>query len=314
MPYTLGWFPFQRLVKGWFDAMPFNEMTHQGAGQGAGLGASLGASQDVKALAQQMISQRQETGWRRAIDDSLLITGRNLIRLKRNPIVIVAIAIFPMVFLLGFWIVGQKLMAAQGVNYIQYLVPIINLQALFFAGLGSALMLAGDIETGMMERCRAMPISRVAVIAGLVLAYMVRALLATIVLLLVAYGLGFRFQGGAIALLGYFILVTTFTATCITGYSVLALKLRSPALVNAVAIIPYTPLLLLSNGFSPTENFPSWLQPIVRYQPVSVTCDALRALVEGAAGSSLLFFYSLVWLMSLWIVLGIWSVRLYKHL
>lgn len=272
------------------------------------------AAYDVAELAQQMIAQRQETGWRRAAGDSLLITWRNLIRLKRNPIVIVAIAIFPMVFLLGFWIVGQKLMAAQGVDYIQYLVPTINLQALFFAGFGSAIMLATDIETGMMERCRVMPISRVAVVAGLVLAYMVRALLATVILLAIAYLLGFRFYGGLLAFLAYFILVILFTTTCITGYSVLALKLRNPSLVNSVAIIPYTPLLLLSNGFSPTENFPSWLQPIVRYQPVSVTCDALRALVEGSAASYGLFVASFLWLMVLWIGLGAWSVRLYKQL
>ncbi|MGB3299072.1 MAG: ABC transporter permease [Phormidesmis sp.] len=269
---------------------------------------------DVGAIAQQMIAQRQETGWRRAIDDSLLITGRNLIRLKRNPIVIVAIAIFPMVFLLGFWIVGQKLMAAQGVNYIQYLVPVINLQALFFTGLGSAIMLAKDIETGMMERCRAMPIARVAVVAGLVLAYMVRAIAATFILLIVAFFLGFRFQGNILMLLGYFSLILVFTATCITGYSILALKLRDPDLVNAVSIIPYTPLLLLSNGFSPTENFPGWLQPFVRYQPVSITCDALRGLVEGSAASGLLYIASLVWLLGLLVALGLWSVRLYKSL
>jgi ABC transporter DrrB family efflux protein len=272
------------------------------------------SNDDVAVLAQQMINQRQEMGLRRAIDDSLLITGRNLIRLRRNPIVIVAIAIFPMVFLLGFWIVGQKLMAAQGVNYIQYLVPIINLQALFFSGLGSAIMLAKDIETGMMQRCRAMPIARIAVVAGLVMAYMVRALLATLILLVVAYGLGFRFEGGPAALLGYFILVVIFTATCITGYSILALKLRSPTLVDAVAIIPYTPLLLLSNGFSPTENFPSWLQPIVRYQPVSVTCDALRSLIEGSSASGVLFLASLAWLLVLLFALGAWSVRLYQKL
>ncbi len=269
---------------------------------------------DVSELAREMVAQRRETGWRRAVEDSLLITGRNLIRLKRNPIVIVAIAIFPMVFLLGFWIIGQKLFAEQGIDYLPYLLPIVNLQALYFAGLGSAIMLAKDIETGMMQRCRAMPISRVAVVAGLVLAYTVRGLLATMVLMAIATLLGFRFNGGPIAALGYLILVLTFTATCITGYSILALKLRTPTLVDAVAIIPYTPLLLMSNGFSPTENFPAWLQPVVRYQPVSVTCDALRALVSGSEGSLVLFGASLLWLGGLLIVLGIWSVRLYRRL
>ncbi|MGB3572782.1 MAG: hypothetical protein WBA01_12115, partial [Phormidesmis sp.] len=78
--------------------------------------------------------------------------------------------------------------------------------------------------------------------------------------------------------------------------------------------IPYVPLLLLSNGFSPTENFPTWLQPIVRYQPVSVTCDALRSLVAGTPDSLPLFFYSLIWLMGLWILLGIWAEKAYKRL
>jgi len=98
------------------------------------------AEMELAELTKKMIAERRENGWRRAIDDSLLLGGRNLVRLQRNPIVIVAIAIFPVVFLAGFWIVGQKLMAVQGVNYIQYLVPIINLQALFFSGLGSALL------------------------------------------------------------------------------------------------------------------------------------------------------------------------------
>ncbi|MEL6939112.1 MAG: ABC transporter permease [Cyanobacteria bacterium J06598_1] len=272
-------------------------------------------SLEIGVLAQKMIAKRKETGWKRAIEDSLLITGRNLIRLKRNPIVIVAIAIFPVVFLAGFWLVGQKLMAAQGVDYIQYLVPIINLQALFFAGLGSALMFAKDIESGMMNRCRAMPISRVSTIAGLVAAYMVRALLATLILLLVAYAIfGFRFQGNVLEWLGYLTLVVIFTATCITGYSILAIKLRRPDLVNAIAIIPYTPLLLLSNGFSPTENFPVWLQPIVRYQPVSVTCDALRSLVSHGSDSLPLFCYSLLWLVSLLALLGFLALRAYKRL
>ncbi|MBE9059767.1 ABC transporter permease [cf. Phormidesmis sp. LEGE 11477] len=268
---------------------------------------------DIDFLAQRMIAQRQESGWRRAVVDSWLITGRNLIRLKRNPIVIVAIAIFPTVFLAGFWIIGQKLMARQGIDYIQYLVPIINIQVLFFAGLGSSIMLAKDIETGMMNRCRVMPISRVAVVAGLVMAYMVRALIATVILFCVAYGFGFRFYGGLFAWIGYFTLIITFTATCITGYTILALKLRDPTLVDAVSIIPYTPLLLLSNGFSPTENFPSWLQPFVRYQPVSITSDALRSLLNGDA-SLALFIASMAWLLGLLIVLGAWSVRLYKRL
>ncbi|MEO1447791.1 MAG: ABC transporter permease [Cyanobacteria bacterium J06635_11] len=272
------------------------------------------ADGDVAILAKEMVSRRKETGLRRAVRDSWLITGRNLMRLKRNPIVIVATVIFPMVFFLGFWIIGQKLFAAQEIDYIQYLLPIVNLQALYFSGFESAIMLAKDIESGMMQRCRAMPISRVAVVVGLVASYTVRGLLSTIVLMTIASALGFRFSGGLIAALGYSILVLIFTATCIMGYSVLALKLRKPTLVEAMAIVPYAPLIMLSNGFSPTENFPEWLQPFVRYQPVSVTCDALRALVAGSEGRLFSFGASALWLAVLLLALGVWSVRLYRRL
>ncbi|MEM9091607.1 MAG: ABC transporter permease [Cyanobacteria bacterium P01_F01_bin.53] len=269
---------------------------------------------DVAILAKEMVSRRKETGLRRAVRDSWLITGRNLMRLKRNPIVIVATVIFPMVFFLGFWMIGQKLFAAQGIDYIQYLLPVVNLQALYFSGFESAIMLAQDIESGMMQRCRAMPISRVAVVVGLVASYTVRGLLSTILLMRIASALGFRFSGGLIAALGYLFLVLIFTATCIMGFSVLALKLRKSTLVEAVAIVPYAPLVMLSNGFSPTENFPEWLQPFVRYQPVSVTCDALRALVAGSEGRFFSFGASSLWLAVLLLALGVWSVRLYRRL
>jgi len=167
----------------------------------------------------------------------------------------------------------------------------------------------------MMNRCRVMPISRIAVVAGLGIAYMVRSLLATIVLLAVAFLVfGFRFQGDVLDMLAYLLIVVIFTATAITGYSILAIKLRRPALVNSVAIIPYTPLLLLSNGFSPTENFPQWLQPFVRSQPVSITCDALRAMVSGSDNSLWLAGQSLLWLFGLLIVFGILALRAYKRM
>ncbi|MBE9076187.1 ABC transporter permease, partial [Romeria aff. gracilis LEGE 07310] len=262
---------------------------------------------------EEMIAARRESGWRRGMGDSLLLAWRNLLRLSRTPAVVVSVLLFPAIFLSGFLVIGQRLMAAQGVDYIQYLVPIINLQAMFFAGLSSALLLTKDMQTGMMQRCRAMPISRAAVLGGLVLAYLVRGLFATLILLALALVYGFRFQAGLLGLLGYFFLVLLFTAVCIAGYGALALKLRRPALVDAVSIVPYAPLLLLSNGFSPAENFPGWLQPIVRYQPVSVTCDALRSL-SSASPELLPVLSSLLWLTAALVGLGAWAIHLYRNL
>ncbi|MUL39470.1 ABC transporter permease [Gloeocapsopsis dulcis] len=266
---------------------------------------------DLQAKAQTLVKLRHESGISRAISDSLLIAWRNLIRLSRTPAVIVSVLLFPILFFSGFLLAFERLMSFQGIDYVQYLVPIITLQAMFFTAMGSAVTLAKDIKTGMLQRCRAMPISRAAVLGGLILAYLVRAIAATIILLTFAHLYGFRFQTSFIAVLGYLALTLLFTTTAVAGYAVFALVLRQPDLVNSLLIVPYAPLLLLSTGFSPAENFPQWLQPIVQVQPVSYTAAALRALVNG---TELLIplLLSLVWLIGLLIVFGLIAVRLYQ--
>ncbi|MEO0824496.1 MAG: ABC transporter permease [Cyanobacteria bacterium J06635_15] len=269
-------------------------------------------SPTLQTKAQTLIAQRREAGIDRAIADSLTITWRNLIRLSRLPAVIVSVVLFPVIFLSGFLLSFQRLMAGQGIDYVQYLLPIITLQAMFFAAMGAAVALANDMESGMVQRCRAMPISRIAILGGLVLAYLVRAVIATAILLTFAHVYGFRFQTGILSILGYFALTLLFTATMVMGYAVFALKLRQPALVNALLIVPYTPLLLLSTGFSPADNFPVWLQPVVSLQPVSRTADALRALANG---TDLLVpaLWAVGWLVGLLLLLSAIAVRLYRQ-
>jgi ABC-2 type transport system permease protein len=262
--------------------------------------------------AQDLVTQRRERGLDRAIADSLTLAWRNLLRLSRLPAVLISVVLFPIIFLSGFLLAFQRLMMGQGLDYVQYLVPIITLQAMFFAAMGSATTLAGDLESGMILRCRALPISRVAVLGGLMLAYLVRAVIATAILITFAHVYGFRFHGNLLAILAYFSLTLLFTAVAVAGYAVLALKLRRPDVVNAFLIVPYTPLLLLSTGFSPAENFPVWLRPVVAYQPVSRVADALRALANGTE-IWLSGLWALGWLVLLLVVLWAWAVQLYKQ-
>jgi ABC transporter DrrB family efflux protein len=266
---------------------------------------------NLQAKAQKLVAIRKESGIERAIADSLIVGWRNLIRLSRTPAVIVSVLLFPILFLSGFLLAFERFMRAQGIDYVQYLVPIITLQAMFFTAMGAATTLANDIKTGMLQRCRTMPISRAAIIGGLLIAYLVRAIFATVILVSFAHLYGFRFQAGFLSILAYVALTLLFTTTAVTGYAFFALKLRQPDLVNSLLIVPYGPLLLLSTGFSPAENFPNWLQPIVRVQPVSHTAAALRALVNGTE-IFLPLFWSLVWLVGLLIVFGFMAIRLYQ--
>lgn len=269
---------------------------------------------NLNSQVKQMIALRHEGGFKRFVLDSLIIAQRNLIQQGRTPDTIVAIIIFPTIFLSIFWMLWNNVMATKGIDYIQYLVPIINLQAMFYIGLGAGLLVAKDIQSGIAQRFRVMPISRWAVLNGLILAFLVRAFFTTIVLLLNAHFFyGFRFEFAFLSIIGYFVLNLIFTAVCIAGHIVLAFKLRKPALIDAVSLLPYMLLLLISNGFSPTENFPAWLQPIVQNQPVSITCDALRALISGVNINTVIFLKSLTWLIIIFIIIGGWAGWLYRN-
>ena len=268
---------------------------------------------DIQAKAKQMVATRSESGIQRAIADSLTIGWRNMIRLSRTPAAITSALVFPVIFLTCFLFTFQRFMAGtQEINYVQYLVPIITLQAVFFTAMGAGVSLAKDIQTGMLQRCRSLPISRIAVFGGLIVAYLLRAVITTIILLLFAHLYGFRFQTGFLSVIGFILLTLLFTATSVAGYAALALKIRQLDLVQSLLVVPYAPLLFLSTGFTPAENFPHWLQPIVQHQPVSYTAAALRAFANS--GQSLFFplLWALVWLIGLLLILGAIAVQLYQ--
>ncbi|AFY33170.1 ABC transporter permease [Calothrix sp. PCC 7507] len=266
---------------------------------------------DLYTRAKKLVATRHESGMSRAFADSLIIGQRNLILLTRFPAVVVSVVLIPIMFLSGFLLTFERLMAAQEINYVQYLVPIITLQSMFFTAMGAAINLATDIKAGMLQRCRAMPISRVAAFGGLLIAYLVRASISLTILICFAHVYGFRFQGGWFSIVGFIALTLLFTTTAIAGYAALALGLQEPDLVQSLSIIPYAPLLLLSTGFSPAANFPDWLQAIVRNQPVSHTANALRALVSGSEILDPLY-WSVAWLLGLLVVFVFLAVHFYQ--
>jgi ABC transporter DrrB family efflux protein len=257
------------------------------------------------------IIRYRESGIRQAIADSVLMGQRNLTRLSRFPTAIVSGSLMPCLFLVGFLLTFKRLMAVQGIDYLQYLVPIITLQAMFFTAMGAAMNLVEDIDTGLLNRYRVMPLSPLGVFGGLLIAYWVRALIALTILLIAAYSIGFRFPTWRSAMM--FVGVTLlFTTVAIAGYTVLALACKKPSLVQSLLLVPYAPLLLLSTGFSPAENFPGWLQPIVNTQPVSYTATALRAFVNGQDGEATLFA-AIGWLLGLLGIFSIMNIYFYRR-
>lgn len=206
---------------------------------------------------------------------------RNLRRMTRNPATVVGAVVSPVVFLLGFHLVLGRTLDARGIDYGQYLPPAIAVQATLNVAIGSAFWLADDVATGMLARARSLPIARVSPLLGRVLADLTRSTLSTAVVLAVGALLGFRFSGGVVGLVGFWLLVVLFSAASAAGFGLLALRSRNPEAAANLLTLPFLPLVFLSTAYVPAERFPSALEGAVAAQPVSVVIDALRGLAEG---------------------------------
>lgn len=235
----------------------------------------------MTAVAPQPSPTRNEGSVTAALADGRLLMGRNVMLIARNPASIASMIVFPLIFLFGFFAVLSRSVEWIGIDYQQYLPPVIVVQAMFFTGISSAYFLADDRASGMLERLRSMPLHRWAVIVGRVGADGLRAVVSMVVVLIAATLLGFRFMAGPGAVVGFVGLVLLFALTVSAGCAVVGLTARNAEAASSTLFLPYLPLLMLSTGFVPLEGFPSWIQPFVEWQPVSLTVDALRSLADG---------------------------------
>lgn len=254
-----------------------------------------------------------ERGLVAAIRHGRLVAGRNLLRLARTPSSLASAVVFPLIFLFGFWAVLQRSLEAQGLDYAQYLPPIVVVQAMFFSAISSAFFLADDRLLGVIDRCRALPVNRWATLLGRVGADVGRSILSLAVLLAAAFLLGFRFEAGLAAAAGFVGVALLFTLAAASACSLVGLRASSPEAASSTLFLPYLPLLMLSNGFVPEDGFPGWLQPFVRWQPVSLTADALRALSSGGPTATPVL-EAAVALAAIALVFGALGARAYRRL
>lgn len=220
-------------------------------------------------------------------------------------------------FLVIFRYVFGGAVHAGGVPYVDFLVPGFIATAVLFAGTGSAIGVAEDVEQGFDDRLRSLPIPRAAVLAGRVLAD--TALLTWTLAVTTAFGflVGFELHGSVLeglAALGLCI-VLGFTFT----WLFVAIGLAAP---NAQAAQGMTllvfPLAFLSSAYVPVESMPGWLQVFAEHQPVTVMVDAVRALALGDQASLVLEhsagYYvttGLAWCVGLTIVFGALATAMY---
>jgi ABC transporter DrrB family efflux protein len=251
------------------------------------------------------------TGVRWAVSDTLAITRRNLLVWMRVPAYIVFTVIQPVMFVLMFRYVFGGAISVHG-SYVNFLMPGIIGQTAAFATFGTAIALAQELQKGVIDRLRSMPMARSAVLAGRLVADTARMLVTIVIVVGVGYAVGFRFSNGIVPAVGMVVLAVVFglAVCCIAAYTGLAIG--DEEAVQAFGLIWLFPITFLSSAFVPIPTMPGWLQAFANNQPVTYVIDTMRALARGGPIEANLL-KSAVWLVGIFVVFVPLSVRAYRR-
>jgi ABC transporter DrrB family efflux protein len=258
-------------------------------------------------------SAAQMARW--AISDSLVMTRRNLLVWLRVPAYIVFTVVQPVIFVLLFrYVFGGAIHAPGTGGYVSYLMPGIIGQTAAFATFATAIALAQEATKGVIDRFRAMPMARSAVLAGRLIADSIRMLIVILVIIGVGYAVGFRFQNGVAGAVGMVLLAEIFGITICSVSAFVGLVIKDEESVQAFGLIWIFPLTFVSSAFVPIATMPGWLQVFANDQPVTLVINAMRAMALGGPAFPLnpSLWESLLWLAGILIVfvpLAVWSYR-----
>jgi ABC transporter DrrB family efflux protein len=243
--------------------------------------------------------------------DARAIAWRGLLTYRRVPQLLVFSTIQPVVFVLMFRYVFGGAIHVPGVNYVDYLMPVIFVQTSVFGAIGTAIGLAADVKSGLLERFLSLPTARSAVLMGRTLADLGRNVFVVALMSGVGFLVGFRVESSALAFLAALLLVLAFGYALSWIFATVGLVLGDPESAQAAAFPILAPLVFASSAFVPVATMPGWLQPFAAHQPVSVTASAARALILGTPSSSYLL-QSLGWIAAILLVFiptAVWRYR-----
>jgi len=223
-------------------------------------------------------------GW--WVRDSLEMVRRNLIHIKRTPELLLDVTISPIMFVLLFSFVfggaidvGRE--GGEDASYINFLMAGIFVQTVAFAGIYTGVLLANDLQKGMIDRFRSLPMAQSSVLTGRTLTDLMRATLAIAIMWVVGMLVGFRPEGGIFGnLVAIGIMLLFGFALSWVGVATGAL-VRTPEALQGIIFAAVFPLTFVSSAFVPTATMPQWMRVFAENQPMTMVVNAVRDLTLG---------------------------------
>jgi len=232
-----------------------------------------------------------------SLSDTFVLARRNLIRIPRQPDLLIAYTIQPVMFVLLFVYVFGGAIQTPGFDYVDFLMPGIIVQSIAFGGFVTALGLSEDVKKGLIDRFRSLPMSRAAVLAGRTFSDILLNCLSLVVLLTVGFAAGFNFidsDVGQVALGIVLLLLLGYAFSWI--FALVGLFASSPETANAIGFTLIFPLTFASSVFVPVDSMPDGLRQVAEANPFTTVSDAMRSLWLGTPA------HTDVWMAFVWCV------------
>jgi ABC transporter DrrB family efflux protein len=253
--------------------------------------------------------------------DSLIVGRRNLIQIVRIPAVLVFELVQPVMFVLLFvYVFGGNIIIPEGFStYTMYLMPGIIIQNAIFGATTTAIGIAEDLKSGLVDRFRSLPMARSAMLAGRATSDLVKNFILLLVVIGIGYLVGFSFQEGFLNALAMIVLVMAISFAFSWVMATIALAVKKLEAVQAAAFTGIFPVVFMSSALVPVQGMDQWVQAIARNNPITHWANLARVFTVGqypTSGGSTeeLILISLVWIIGLLAIFMPLSIRLYSKL
>ena len=247
------------------------------------------------------------------ISDAAVLTVRALRHIPRNPAVLVFSTIQPVMFVVLFrYVLGGAIKLPPGVSYVNFLMAGVFVNTVAFGSFTTGVGLAEDLQKGLIDRFRSLPMSRAAVLIGRTLSDLVRNFFTGAIMFGVGVIVGFNPQGGALEVLAGvgLLLLLGFVFSWIGA--TIGLAVKNVEAVQSAGLIWIFPLIFASSAFVPTSTMPAGLRAFANNQPITHVVDAARNWFLGVPVGSH-GWIAAVWCVGILAVFVPLSVRVYRH-
>jgi len=243
---------------------------------------------------------------------SLALAKRSLIKTWRTPEALIDVTLQPALFLVIFVYIFGGAVAGSTHDYLQYLLPGILAQTIAQGAIAIGVNLNTDLEKGIFDRFRSLPIPRSAPLVGAVLGDVVRYVIVTVMTLLMGYVMGFRIATDPVQALAGCLLAVLFALSLSWVSVFIGMKARTSGAVQGIMFLLIMPLSFASNVFVPTESLPGWMQGFVGVNPLTHLVGSVRGLFLGEPIGSHVW-WTLAWCVALVAVFMPLAMRAYRR-